>query len=125
MASLKLYTLLYVVVGGQLLVEEQEVDMTRTTNSQPISTVANGYSGESPGAGMVEIDVQNAIPSAGFEFDAGPYMLGLIPIPIQVRGPGGKSVKGKAFIISDATRHGVNQEAKYSFKSRMSLTLFA
>jgi len=123
--SLKQYTLLFGVANGSLLAEEQEIDMTRTTNSQPVSTVLNGYSGESPGAPMQEVDIQNAVPAAGFEFDAGKYMLGLIPVSIQVIGPGGKSNKGQGFIIQDSVRHGVNQEARYSFRVRMPMALFS
>ncbi len=115
---------MFAVVNGSLFVEEIEIDVTRTTNSQPVATVAKGYAGESPGAGMTEIDVQNAIPSGGFEFDAGPNMASLIPVDVQVLGPGGTALKGKAFIISDSIRHGVNQEARYSFRCRMPLSLF-
>jgi hypothetical protein len=124
MASLKQYSLIFGVIGGTLLAEEQEIDVERTTNSQPVATVLNGYSGESPGAAMMTVDVQNAVPSAGFEFDAGQSMLALIPVSVQVIGPGGKSAKAKAFIIKDSLKHGVNQEAKYSFSARMPMSLF-
>jgi len=122
--NLQLYSLIFAVTGGTLLVEEQEVDMSRTTNSQQIDTVAKGYAGESPGAPMTELDIQNAIPQGGFEFDAGPYMASLTPVPVQVLGPGGQSARGNAFIISDALRHGVNAAARYSFRARMPLALF-
>jgi hypothetical protein len=124
-SSLQLYTLLYIGINGTLLAEEQEIDLARTTNSQAISTVAKGYAGESPGAQMIEVDCSNAIPAGGFEFDMGKSMFGLIPIDVQVDGPGGTQLRGKAFVISDTIRHGVNQEAKYSFKARMSGALFS
>jgi len=124
-SSVQLYSLLFVAANGQLLAEEQEVDISRSTNSQAVATVPKGYAGESPGAGMTEVDVKSAIPAGGFEFDMGSKMAGLIPIDVQVIGPGGKSMKGKAFVISDTIRHGVNQEATYSFRARMSLALFA
>lgn len=125
-----LYSILFTVVTAtnkttSLLAQEQEVDITRNTQSQAVETVALGYAGESPGAPMMEVDIVNAIPANGFEFDAGPSMLLLIPAKIQVLGPGGKSVKGNGFIISDSIRHGVNQQARYSFRARMSMQLFA
>lgn len=128
-ANPQLYSLFFVVITATnqrtaLLAHEQEVDITRNTQSQAVETVALGYAGESPGAPIMEVDVINAIPAGGFEFDAGASMLGLIPASIQVLGPGGKSAKGKAFIISDTVRHGVNQQARYSFRSRMSMQLF-
>jgi len=121
----QLYTLVFFSADGTLLAEEVEVDVARTTNSQPVSTVAKGYAGESPGAPMVEVDVRNAIPAGGFEFDMGKKMMGLIPVDVQVWGPGGTSLKGKMFVISDSVRHGVNQEAAYSFRARGAMQLFS
>lgn len=123
-ANLQLYTLIFAVADGVLLAEEISIDVTRTTNSQPVATVAKGYAGESPGAAMMEVDVTNAIPSGGFEFDMGKKIAGLIPLNVQVLGPGGTSARGQAFVYSDSIRHGVNQEAQYSFRARMPLTLF-
>lgn len=119
-----MYSLLYVVTNGTLLAEEQSVDMSRTSNAQTVLTVAKGFAGVSPGAAMIEVDVTNAIPSGGFEFDMGAKIAGLIPIDVQVLGPGGKSTNGKMFVVSDTIRHGVNQEAKYTFKALGALALF-
>lgn len=123
-SSAQLYSLLYVVTNGTLLAEEQSVDMSRTSNAQTVLTVAKGFAGVSPGAAMIEVDVTNAIPSGGFEFDMGAKIAGLIPIDVQVLGPGGKSTNGKMFVVSDTIRHGVNQEAKYTFKALGALALF-
>jgi hypothetical protein len=123
-ANLGLYSILVAVVNGTLLAQEQEVDFTRTSNSIAIDTVILGYAGESPGSPMLEVDIQNALPQGGFEFDAGPYIASLTPVAIQVIGPGGKVMKGDAFIISDQGRHGVNQAARYSFRMRAPLKLF-
>jgi hypothetical protein len=123
-ANLQTFSILVAVTGGTLLTMEQEVDFSRTSNSTAVDTVLLGYAGESPGAPMLEVDIHSAMPSAGLEFDAGPYIASLIPVPIQVTGPGGKSMKGDAFIISDNGRHGVNQQARYSFRMRAPLALF-
>lgn len=120
----QLYTLIYCTVNGKLLTEEASVTVTRTTNSQPVSTVAKGYAGESPGAPMVEIDVDNAVPSADFELDAGPFMNSLEAVEMGVIGPGGKQMIAKGFIISDTFGHSVNSESKYSFKFRGAMGLY-
>lgn len=118
MSNQILYTLAFVTANGTLLAQEQQVTINRTTNSQPVSTVANGYSGESPGAAMVEIDVENAVPAAGFEFNAGQAMLALAVTQVYVLGPGGQTYKGSVQIYADTFQHGVDAQAKYSFKCR-------
>jgi hypothetical protein len=112
------------VVGGNLLAEEQEIDFSRTANAQTVDTVAKGFAGMSPGTPMMEVDIHAAMPQGGFEFDAGPYIVSLTPIAVQVIGPGGKTAKGDCFIISDNGRHGVNQQARYSFRCVMALQQF-
>lgn len=124
MANQQLYTLLFAVTNGNLLAEEQQVDITRTSGAQRVMTVAKGFAGLSPGAALCEIDVKNAIPAGGFEVDFGTAIAGLVPVDVQVIGPGGKSLKHKAFIERDSIRHGVNQEASYDFHAVMPLALF-
>jgi hypothetical protein len=115
---------LLVAMGGTLLAEEQEVDIERTANAQQVDTVAKGFAGVSPGSPMLMMDVKNAMPQGGFEFDAGNAILGLLLVPVQVSGPGGKTVRGDAFILKDSIRHGVNAQATYSFSAIMPLQLF-
>ncbi len=112
------YALFFPTLNGTLLAEEQNVEIDRATNSQAVSTVAKGYAGESPGAAMCEITVTNAIPAAGFEFNAGAVMASLTPVQMYVLGPGGKQLKFEGFIISDAVKHGVSQEATYTMRAR-------
>jgi hypothetical protein len=124
LSSLQLYTLIFFVGDGTLLAEEQQVDVRRTSGSQRVLTVAKGFAGVSPGAGLVEIDVTNAIPSGGFEFNMGQKIMGLIPLDVQVIGPGGKSLRSKAFVEHDTIKHGVNQDASYMFSCVMPITDF-
>lgn len=124
-SNLQAYTLLFQTVNGALLAQEQSVSIDRTTNSQPVSTVAGGYSGESPGAAMMEFSVVNAVPAGGFEFDAGTNMLALIPCQLYTLGPGGKQLKGECFIHADSLRHGVNQVAEYTFRARGKAALWS
>jgi len=119
-----LYSILIGVVGGTMLAEEQEIDFNRTANAQQVHTVLKGFAGLSPGSPMLEVDVNNAAPQGGFEFDAGPYIVSLTPVAVQVIGPGGKAMKGDGFIIQDSGRHGVDQQMRYNFRMLLPLKLF-
>jgi hypothetical protein len=123
--NLQLYTILYVTTDGSLLQEEQTVSVARTTNAQLIHTVAKGMSGVSPGSPIVEWDVESAVPAVGFEFDAGKKMIGLIPTQLYMLGPGGFSLKGNCFIISDSLTGAVDSPTKYTFKAVGPMVLWA
>lgn len=112
------YTLAFVTLSGTLLAQEQDVTVRRATNSQAVSTVPLGYAGESPGAAMVDIDVQNAVPATGFEFNAGQNMISLTPSKVFIIGPNNQQLKCTVQIIQDTFRHGVNNPAVYSFSCR-------
>ncbi len=118
MADFALYTLAFVLVDGMLLAQEGSVTVSRSTNSQPVNTVALGYAGESPGASMVEITVKNAVPSADFEMNPGKYMKAMKEVEIGVLGPGGKQLTARGFIISDSFEHSVGSESSLSFQFR-------
>jgi hypothetical protein len=124
LSNLQLYSILVGVVGGTVLAEEQEIDFKRTANAQVVDTVMKGFAGLSPGSPMLEVDINNAAPQGGFELDAGPFIISLGLVAVQVIGPGGKVMKGDAFIIEDNGRHGVNQQMRYSFRMIMPMYLF-
>lgn len=115
------YSLAFATVNGLLLAQEQDVSVDRDTNGVPVSTVVNGYSGDSPGAGMVDITVESAVPAANFEFNAGPLMVSLTPAKVFILGPGGKQLKCTVQIYKDQFGHGVNKASKYTFKCRAAL----
>lgn len=121
----QLYSPVYATANNALLLQELSFTMSRTSNSQPVSTVALGLAGESPGAPMVEIDIDNAIPAAGIEFDAGPFIASLAPVEIACIGPGGKRCKVKGAIIKDSIKHSVNTAGAYSFTMRAPMAQFA
>ena len=123
--NLQLYSIMFFSGDGTLLAEEQQIDVRRTANAQRVMTVAKGFAGLSPGAPLMEMTVSNAVPQGGFEFDMGKKILGLIPLDVQVWGPGGTTAKGKAFVEHDSIRHGVNQETNYTFECVMPMTLFS
>ncbi len=117
MSSLQVYSLAFVTVAGAILTEEASVTVHRRTNSNPVNTVAKGYSGESPGAANCEIQVKSAVPSADFELNPGPYLKALQQVEIGVIAAG-KQIVVPGFIIEDTFSHGVNQEATLEFSFR-------
>ena len=121
MSGLQLYTLAYVLVDGAILTEEGSVQVNRATNSQAVNTVAKGYSGESPGAASVEIQVTSAVPSADFEMNPGKFMKSLKEVEIGVLAAG-KQLTARGFIISDSFKHSVNNESSLDFTFRGSFT---
>ena len=118
MSEFQLYSLAYVLVDGALLTQESGLTVNRATNSQPVTTVALGYAGESPGAPMVNITVRNAVPSADFEMNPGKFMMKLKETEIGVLGPGGKQLTARGFIIEDTFEHSVGAESSLSFNFR-------
>lgn len=117
MANLDRYTKATVYVNGALLSEEASVSVKRTSGSQPVKTVAKGYSGESPGSPMTEISVENAVPSADFELDPGPFMLNLDIAEVTVFAAG-RTLTSKGCIHEDNFSHAVDTQAKLSFSFR-------
>lgn len=113
----QLYSLIYVLADSDLLSEEASVSVSRETGSNPVKTVAKGYSGEAPGAGMIELDVTSMIPAKGIEFNAGKYMKTMTPIEMGLLAFG-EQLTFKGFIIADSFKHSVNSESSYEFKCR-------
>jgi hypothetical protein len=113
----QLYTLMYITADSSLLSEEASVTLNRETGSTPAKTVAKGYSGETPGAPMCELDVGNMIPAVGMEFNAGKYMKTMTPVEMGLLSHG-QQLTFKGFIIGDTFKHSVNGDAGYDFKVR-------
>lgn len=118
MSNLQLYTPVYCSKDGTLFAEATQVTFNRSTNSQEIKTILKGYAGESPGAIMVEADVENAVPVAGIEFDAGAVMNTLTPIELGFATADGKTAVFKGFVIKDSLKHGTGTATSYSFSFR-------
>jgi hypothetical protein len=117
MANNQLYADAFVAVDGAVLLEHVSVNISRSTGSQAVFTVAKGYAGESKGAPTIEIDVTNAVPTADFEFNAGSAMKALREKEITVF-VAGRKIVASGFIISDSFKHSVNSESTYDFKFR-------
>lgn len=113
----QVYTLIYVTINNALLTQEGSCTMRRTTGSQPVHTVPNAYSGESPGSAMCEMEIESAVPLAAVEFDPTSLMQGLVPAEVAFV-MAGKTYASKGFIYEDDYRHAVNQEAKQTLRFR-------
>lgn len=120
-SNLQLYTLANVYVNGSLLAEEASVTVDRATNSQQVITVAKGYAGESPGAAMTELSVENVVPAADFELNPGKFMGSMQVVEFSAFAAG-RTLTFKGFIVSDNFSHAANSASKLSFKARGSFS---
>jgi hypothetical protein len=120
----QVYTIMNVLVAGSLLTEHTSATLKRNTKSNAVETVAKGYAGEAPGAASCELDIENVVPQADIEFDAGDYIDGLIPIEFGIVAFGSQ-LTFKGFIIGDTLSGGVNKATTYNFNVRGSLAKFA
>lgn len=114
---MQLYSLAQVYINGSLLAEEASVTIDRDTKALPVMTVAKGFSGMSPGAPMMSIQVENGVPAAGFELNPGQFMSisgGLQVVEVSIFAAG-QLLTTKGFVVSDNFQHAVNQEAKLKF----------
>lgn len=116
MANVQTYSRALVCVNGKLLSEEASVTVTQNSGAQVVNTTAKGFAGVSPGAGNTEIDVDNAVPAAGFEYDPTDPMYNNEPVELAVTLSNGDTLTCKGFIMSQSFKHAVNSESSLSFK---------
>lgn len=69
--NLQNYTLVHAYVDGSLLTQASSVSIARKSAAQPVNTIVEGFAGMSPGSPMMEISIENAVPSADFELNPG------------------------------------------------------
>jgi hypothetical protein len=111
------YTNILVYFDDALLTQQNKVSVRRSTGSSPVPTTALGYGGESPGVGMTEIDVSNAVPSLEMEFDPGRQMKLLKRGKITLLAAG-KTLSVMGQVYEDGMDGGVNEATGFSFKFR-------
>ena len=114
MSNYQNYTSASVYINGNLLTEESKVEVKRVDGGQTVKTVAKGVAGRSPGAGMTNISVTNAVPSSDFELDPGPFMVANEPVEITVFAAG-RTFTVEGSITDDNFSHGVDSVAELSF----------
>ena len=113
--NLQLYAKASVYVDGSLLSEEASVTIKRTTGAQVVKTVAKGFAGVSPGAPMLTISVENAVPSADFELNPGDYMTNLDVVEVTIFAAG-NTLTSKGFILEDNFSHAAETQSKLTFE---------
>lgn len=114
MADTKLYSDIQVYVEGALLTEENHVTVTRDANFKEVDTVARGFAGVSRGSGRTTLQIRNAVPAAGVEFDPGSYMKALQTVEITLFRAGAQ-LTGKFYVRTDTSEHSVNAESSLNF----------
>jgi hypothetical protein len=114
-ANVQKYALATVVVNGSTLTEESNVTVKRESGGNAVKTVSKGYAGRSPGAPMTMITVKNAVPSADFELDPGPFINQTEAVEISIFAAG-RTMTLTGFIISDNFQHGVDSAAELEFE---------
>jgi hypothetical protein len=113
-ANFQTYALLSCGVNGTTLTEQVKMSMKRESGATLVKTVLRGLAGVSPGAAMCMGGISNVIPGAGLEFDAGQYIIGLIPVSLKfVQIQNGKGCVFQAYFMDDETAHGVGVPAGY------------
>ena len=111
----QLYSKIKVYINGSLLTEEAEVKLTRNSALLPVNTVNKGWAGFAVGAPSIEIEVTNAVPDAGFEYNSGPDQIGANFVQICLQAAG-KSLVSNGGIMGDDLSHAVNSESKMSLR---------
>jgi len=118
MSQLQQYAIAAIYVNGKLLAEEASVTISRDTKAQVVETVAKGFAGVSPGAAMMTIDVENAVPSADFELNPDNFWSNngfptLVETAIFVGQLRVLTTKG--FIMKDDFSHSTSSPSKIKF----------
>lgn len=112
--DLSLYTLGTFLVQGSVLTEETSVRCRRASGAQIVKTVHKGMAGVSPGAPMISIDADNAVPNSGFEYDPGDAIQGL-DIVEGTLFAASRTLTTKGFILDDSFGHSVENPSNLQF----------
>lgn len=115
MSNVQVYTKATVLINGNLLTEESKATIKRESGGNAVKTVSKGYAGRSPGAPMTMITIENAVPSADFELNPGPFLNNTEELEVSVFAAG-RTLTVVGFIISDNFEHGVETAAALTFE---------
>jgi hypothetical protein len=117
------YSSAFVTIDGRLLAEEASVSITKHSGLNPVFTVLKGFAGVSQGAGTMEITIDNAVPSADFEFNPDGFLKSGSVIEVGVL-MASKQTVARGFVMEATYHHSVNQESRLSFKVMTGLEVF-
>lgn len=113
--GLRHYSKAFVFVNGSLLTQETSVTVNLKSNSTPQYTLALGFAGLSQGAGVAEVSIENAIPSADFEFNPDWRLRRGEAVEIGIV-MAGQQLSLKGFVESATFSHAVNDASKLSIQ---------
>lgn len=112
--ALQKYSNALVLINGSLLTEENSVSIDKKSGLNPVHTTARGFAGVAQGAPEMTIRVDNAVPSADFEYlpDSDALEGQIVEVCVLMAG---KQTVAKGFIMDVSYSHSVNGESKMSF----------
>lgn len=113
MATSQLYSNAYVTFDSAVLAEAASIRINKNPNLNIIATLAKGFSGVNLGAGMCEITIETAVPSADFEVNPDPFMTTGKQVEIGVV-MAGRQMQAKMFISGADYSAAVNQPTNLS-----------
>ena len=109
-----LYAQATVLINGTVIAENTSVKITRDSKANVVETLGKGFAGVSVGAKMITVSVDNAVPSADFEFDPGKYIAELRVAELTIF-VSNRTLTTKGFFLSDDFQSAVNSPSSLSF----------
>ena len=113
--ALQIYSGSFVFIDGSLLTQEFAVTLEKKNNAEPKYTLAKGFAGMSQGAAVVEVTIENAVPSADFEFSPDFFIRTNAAVEIGVVMASRQTIF-KGFITDATYSHSVNDASKLSMR---------
>jgi hypothetical protein len=115
MANMQLYSNAFVYIDGRLLTQESSVTVNMKSGLNPVFTTVEGLAGASQGASTVEISVDEAVPSADFDFNPGAYMRTGTVVEVKIQAASREAIF-KCFVMESDLSHSVNDSSKIALK---------
>jgi hypothetical protein len=121
MSQAQIYSKVLVYINGSLLTENADVKLTRNAGLLPVNTTYKGFAGFTQGAPFIEVEVGNAVPLAGFEYDPGQDEddvvnnggFSFVTITLVAAG---QTLTSDGGITGDDLSYAINTESKLNFR---------
>ena len=108
------YANIIVAREGTQITEETSIRVSRDFANKPVKTVARGFAGTVKGGPMMRVQIRNAVPAAGVEYDPGPDGASATPRTWTfIRG--GQHLTAAMVVETDDTEHSVDNETVLNF----------
>lgn len=123
--ALDLYDQVYVFVDGALLSEALTVATGLESDDQDVATMVKGFAGLTPGPQRRTVKVENAVPSAGFEYPFEKKYKDRSVVQIKLQsGSTGKSMVSDGFFTGVNVDAGVGKSTSVSFEFKGEPSIF-